>query len=550
MMDLPQKGIVKDTSYILIPHHLVKDDIPSTRDLNKPPVIVTEMWLERCLHSKAFESPDVHVTNTPFPAFPIPDFEELKICSTGFPGIELLHLAKVVKLMGGIYDEDLTSKTSIMICNAKDSRKEKLRHAYEWSIPAVSAEWLWDSIRRTRKMPLETYRIATPQYIIDEAKASREEREKSRDKRSNHDRIEKEHIPHMKDAGISKGKHRTNAESGRSKRPGCPAISKKTVKKGELREVEPTLPIDPEPLPINSNSARTSASTSSEALVPTLPLREISTNSPPKYPATLSPSPPKEALHAQEPPGQLEEDVAQEPPIASAATINTPITQPTPPSTTETDTTTIRKHVSLNTTLSNLLSRKKPKPTAPTNPSAPPPRRRHLLGRANSSSSINPNLKPTTPLPVATFAAPPTTAKPKPLSRATSISSVNSDGLGSVIPTQSQPESQLQSLSTFCKGPEPTSNTDATISAAAQILQWQRNEGLPAHLRPDATGGQVDAAGEGDGVVLTQLGYENASSGGTEKQGVKKGGKVRDIEGFTSIGAAGKSRRSRGRRDL
>jgi hypothetical protein len=50
--------------------------------------------------------------------------------------------------------------------------------------------------------------------------------------------------------------------------------------------------------------------------------------------------------------------------------------------------------------------------------------------------------------------------------------------------------------------------------------------------------------------VLTQLGYENASSGGTEKQGVKKGGKVRDIEGFTSIGAAGKSRRSRGRRDL
>jgi len=82
----------------------------------------------------------------------------MRICSTGFARIDLLHLSKLVELMGASYDEYLTSKASVLICNDPQSAShDKLRHAAEWGIPALSADWLWISIQNGQKKPFEPY---------------------------------------------------------------------------------------------------------------------------------------------------------------------------------------------------------------------------------------------------------------------------------------------------------------------------------------------------------------------------------------------------------
>jgi BRCA1 C Terminus (BRCT) domain. len=82
----------------------------------------------------------------------------MRICSTGFARIDLLHLSKLVELMGATYDEYLTPKASVLICNDPQSAShDKIRHTTEWGIPAVSADWFWISIQSGQKKPIEPY---------------------------------------------------------------------------------------------------------------------------------------------------------------------------------------------------------------------------------------------------------------------------------------------------------------------------------------------------------------------------------------------------------
>lgn len=158
------------SGYILIPHTTSDPDSPLIPENEHQPVLVTDMWVERCLYRKHFEEPQASVTNTPFRQFPIAGFEALAICSTGFQGIALIHMWKAVKLMGATYDEFFTPKSSVLLCNAVTPGHEKLLHAQLWGVPSVKAEWLWDCIRRGECMPFGPYLV---QPIRDPNQASR-----------------------------------------------------------------------------------------------------------------------------------------------------------------------------------------------------------------------------------------------------------------------------------------------------------------------------------------------------------------------------------------
>ncbi|WEW61119.1 DNA helicase [Emydomyces testavorans] len=119
--------------YILVPYNLPQSDIPSTADSEDDIEIVTDMWIEKCLHSNSFVPPEAHTTSTPVPKFPIP---------------------------GATYDEYLTAKASVLICNATNPSTEKLRHVHEWKIPAVFADWLWISVQTGNKKPFNPYLIS------------------------------------------------------------------------------------------------------------------------------------------------------------------------------------------------------------------------------------------------------------------------------------------------------------------------------------------------------------------------------------------------------
>lgn len=87
----------------------------------------------------------------------------MRICSTGFARIDLLHLSKLVDLMGASYDEYLTSKASVLICNdPQTASHDKLRHTSEWGVPAVSADWFWISVQTGQKKPFEPYIVRRP----------------------------------------------------------------------------------------------------------------------------------------------------------------------------------------------------------------------------------------------------------------------------------------------------------------------------------------------------------------------------------------------------
>ncbi|KAI4665638.1 uncharacterized protein J4E78_003100 [Alternaria triticimaculans] len=89
-------------------------------------------------------------------------FSGLTINSTGFSGIELLHVTKVVTLMGASYDEQLSAKTSVVICNPPTINTPKLKFATDKRIPAVHATWLWDCLRSGRLQSYAEYQLNKP----------------------------------------------------------------------------------------------------------------------------------------------------------------------------------------------------------------------------------------------------------------------------------------------------------------------------------------------------------------------------------------------------
>ncbi|KAL3254525.1 hypothetical protein ABHI18_008905 [Aspergillus niger] len=155
--DIPKRG---HGLYTIVPYKMPRSQVPSTDDLAFECEVVTDMWLERCLDAKTLVPPESHTANTPIPSFPIKGFAGLKVCSTGFSRIDLLHLSKLVNLVGATYHEYLTPSASVLICNDSGPvNPEKLRHTQEWGVPAVSADWLWASIRNEQKQPFDQYLI-------------------------------------------------------------------------------------------------------------------------------------------------------------------------------------------------------------------------------------------------------------------------------------------------------------------------------------------------------------------------------------------------------
>ncbi|RBQ67055.1 hypothetical protein FVER53590_08970 [Fusarium verticillioides] len=120
--------------------------------------VVTEYYIEKCLHNKQYFDPREHVLGRPFTFFPIPAFSDLIICSAAFTGIELNQVARAAVQLGAKFDGEFRKTTSVLVCKDITSmRKEKLRVALKWGIPVVSADWFWECIRTGFKVPLDDY---------------------------------------------------------------------------------------------------------------------------------------------------------------------------------------------------------------------------------------------------------------------------------------------------------------------------------------------------------------------------------------------------------
>ena len=120
---------------------------------------VTEFWVEKCIFAK--EQIDRNATPLcqaldTFCIANLPD--SMTLTPTAFSGIELLHLSKIVKLIGISYDETLRSTTSILICGSGSRpTPDKLRFAFDHGVPVVRDTWLWDTLQAGSAQVIEEY---------------------------------------------------------------------------------------------------------------------------------------------------------------------------------------------------------------------------------------------------------------------------------------------------------------------------------------------------------------------------------------------------------
>lgn len=61
----------QESGYLLVHHTTAYQNIPKLPQGAMSPTIVTDMWVERCLHRHDLAQPEANVTNTPFRHFPI-----------------------------------------------------------------------------------------------------------------------------------------------------------------------------------------------------------------------------------------------------------------------------------------------------------------------------------------------------------------------------------------------------------------------------------------------------------------------------------------------
>ena len=150
--------VTDSAMYMVVPHNMPPEQYPDAgREIKLRDILATELWVQRCLHRKLFEEPSSHVANLPLKCFPTPGFQELKVCSTAFQGVDLLVMATLVRTLGANYDQLFDPTTSVLVCNDAKASVEKLGHAAIWGVPAVRAEWFWDSARNGKRMPYGPY---------------------------------------------------------------------------------------------------------------------------------------------------------------------------------------------------------------------------------------------------------------------------------------------------------------------------------------------------------------------------------------------------------
>ena len=145
--------------FVIVPNNLPVTEHPVQPNGSRVE-LVTEWWVERCLHHKKFMDPRDHVIGRPFPFFPIAEFKEMTITLAAFTGIDRLHVIRAIEQLGATYSEEFTRHSSILLTKTTSAlRKDKMEGALGWKVPIVHANWLWDSIEAGTRLPLQKYQF-------------------------------------------------------------------------------------------------------------------------------------------------------------------------------------------------------------------------------------------------------------------------------------------------------------------------------------------------------------------------------------------------------
>jgi DNA replication regulator DPB11 len=144
---------------VLLPHDVEKNEKISAHASKIAALSVSELWLERCMLEKSFIKPQDYPLGQIIQKPTMMGFSKLTINATGFDALETLHISKMITLLGGDYVQVFTSKVSLLVCKSGSSNQQKLQLAQHSSIPVVTEAWLWAVLKTSRKPPVDRYLV-------------------------------------------------------------------------------------------------------------------------------------------------------------------------------------------------------------------------------------------------------------------------------------------------------------------------------------------------------------------------------------------------------
>lgn len=100
-----------------------------------PQNTISEWWLEHALERQSIPPDDICMGGSQ-----VEGIKGLDISQTGFSGITLLHLQKLVTLLGANFHPTLTMKRDLLVSNTRIG--QKFTSAKKWGVRIVSADWL------------------------------------------------------------------------------------------------------------------------------------------------------------------------------------------------------------------------------------------------------------------------------------------------------------------------------------------------------------------------------------------------------------------------
>ncbi|OLL21835.1 S-M checkpoint control protein rad4 [Neolecta irregularis DAH-3] len=146
------------TCFVVVPHTTLKKDAPVVEGA----YLITEWWIEKCLHRKAFLDPLSEIISGPLftNQHALDGANQYSVSVSGFSGIEHLHIKKILIRLGFRFEESLNRRRSLLILNETSKKSQKAQKAKEWGVRIVQVSWLWDTleigcIARIRKYVLD-----------------------------------------------------------------------------------------------------------------------------------------------------------------------------------------------------------------------------------------------------------------------------------------------------------------------------------------------------------------------------------------------------------
>ena len=451
--------------FVVVPHTMTASRVTDGLSHSIHYTLVTELWIERCIFGKAYHEPTAHVTSQPLAVIPVPGFENMRIASTGVHGLDLGHMSKMLDLVGAKYVENFDPQANILLSSANPT-EEKLQHAKLWEKPVIKVDWLWDSLRHGTSLPLRSYLV---QEAYSSEKLGSNSNARKQDGGSEELLSERKHLSASgsrskgpEEANLSGPKHskRSDEERQRSK---TQHFSRGTKRRSNIFPDEDGPPVD------SLDSANLDGADS-----PIRTKADISANASPSISSKPSRLPPLQQIsHNSSPPkatpamtnDKSESMSSKRSAPASPKSLQSPSAKQSRK----------EENENLEPTMSELLAIHKSKsshrPTSKSGEakaeqtSSPRRRRRQLLGRATSNMSAHNNEHHNT------------------LSRASSVGSLNTDGVGTPL-SSSFPLSRTK--------PKDDTTTSGVVYDAEPVEEMRKQ--------------QQD---EEEKLQMTQLGYED-----------------------------------------